>query len=31
MSCGWVVQRGYSRDGCDFSSTSCEYDLRNGD
>ena len=31
MSCGRVVQRGYSLDGCDFASTLCKYDLRNGD
>ena len=31
MSCEWVLQRGYSEDGCDLSSTLCKYDLRKGD
>ena len=26
----WVLQRGYSGDGCDFASTVCKYDLRKG-
>ena len=24
----WVLQRGYSGDGCDLASTLCKYDLR---
>ena len=31
MSCVWVLQRGYSGDGCDLASTLCKYDLRKGD
>ena len=31
MSCVWVLQRAYSGDGCDLSSTLCKYDLRIGD
>ena len=31
MSCVWVLQRGYSGDGCDLASTLCTYDLRKGD
>ena len=27
----WVLQRGYSGDGCDLASTLCKYDLRKGD
>ena len=27
VSCGWVLQRGHSGDGCDLVSTSCKYDL----
>ena len=30
MSCVWMVQRGYSGDGCDLASTLCKYDLRKG-
>ena len=30
MSCAWVLQRGYSGDGCDLASTLCMYDLRKG-
>ena len=29
--CVWVLQRGYSADGCDLASTLCRYDLRKGD
>ena len=28
MLCGWVLQRGYSSDGCDLASTLCNFDLR---
>ena len=28
LSCVWVLQRGYSGDGCDLTSTLCKYDLR---
>ena len=28
MSCGWVLQRGHSGDGCDIASNLCKYDLR---
>ena len=28
--CVWVLQRGHIGDGCDFASTLCKYDLRNG-
>ena len=28
--CVCVLQRGHSGDGCDLSSTLCNYDLRNG-
>ena len=31
MSCGWVLQRGHSGDGCDLKSTLCRYDLMKGD
>ena len=31
MSCVWVLQRGYSGDGCDLASTLCKYDFRKGD
>ena len=31
MSCGWVLQRRHSGDGCDLASTLCRYDLRKGD
>ena len=27
----WMLQRGYSGDGCDLASTLCKYDLRKGD
>ena len=26
--CVWVLQRGYSGDGCDLTSTLCKYDVR---
>ena len=29
--CMWVLQRGYSGDGCDLASTLCKYDLMKGD
>ena len=28
MSCGWLLQRGISSDGCDLASTLCRYVLR---
>ena len=31
MSCVWVLQRGYSGDGCDWASTLCKYDFMKGD
>ena len=31
MSCGWVLQRGHSGDGCILASTLCKYTLRKGD
>ena len=31
MSCVWVLQRGHSGDGYDFTSTLCKYDFRKGD
>ena len=31
MSCVWMLQRGYSGDGCLLASTLCKYDLRKGD
>ena len=31
MSCGWMLQRGHSGDGCVLASTLCKYDLRKGD
>ena len=31
MSCVWMLQRGYSGDGCVLASTLCKYDLRKGD
>ena len=31
MSCVWVLQSGYSGDGCDLVSTLSKYDLRKGD
>ena len=31
MSCVWVLQRGYSSDGCNLASALCKYDLRKGD
>ena len=31
MLCMLMLQRGHSGDGCDFASTLCKYDLRNGD
>ena len=30
MSCVCMLQRGYSGDGCVFTSTLCKYDLRKG-
>ena len=30
MSCVWMLQRGYSGDGCVLASTLCKYDLRKG-
>ena len=31
MSCVWMLQRGYSGDGCVLALTLCKYDLRKGD
>ena len=31
MPCVWMLQRGYSGDGCVLASTLCKYDLRKGD
>ena len=31
VSCGWVLQRGHSGDGCELASTLCKYDLRKED
>ena len=31
VSCVWMLQRGYSGDGCVLASTLCKYDLRKGD
>ena len=31
MSWVWVLQRGYSGDGCDLTSTLCKYNFRKGD
>ena len=31
MMCVWMLQRGYSGDGCVLASTLCKYDLRKGD
>ena len=31
MSCGWLLQRGHSGDGCVLASILCKYDLRKGD
>ena len=31
MSCVWMLQRGYSGDGCVLASTLCMYNLRKGD
>ena len=31
VSCGWMLQRGHSGDGCVLASTLCKYDLRKGD
>ena len=31
VSCVWMLQRGYSGDGCVLASTLCKYDLREGD
>ena len=31
MSCVWMLQRGYSGDGCVLVSTLCKYNLRKGD
>ena len=31
MSCVWMLQRGYSGDGCVLASTLCKYTLRKGD
>ena len=30
MSCGWMLQKGHSGDGCVLVSTLCKYDLRKG-
>ena len=31
MSCVWMLQRGYSGDGCVLAPTLCKYDLMKGD
>ena len=31
MSCVWMLQRGYSGNGCDLASTLFKYDLSKGD
>ena len=31
MSCGWVLHRRLSGDGCDLASTLCKYNLRKAD
>ena len=31
MSCGWVLQRGHSSDGCVLGATLWKYNLRKGD
>ena len=30
MSCGWMLQRGHSGDGCVLVSTLCKYEFRKG-
>ena len=31
VSCGYLLQRGHSGDGCEMASTLCRYVLRKGD